>query len=92
MWRVCTKNLRKVHTLHPWARCCFTKVLGSPDSDELLPVQGKDEDYDAILEETRELEETLEVELKKLEKKVGWVTGSIRTSVKPGSDLTAEHL
>lgn len=41
------------------------------DSDELLPVEGKDKEYDQIIEEIAELEETLEAELEKLKKKVG---------------------
>lgn len=41
------------------------------DTDELLPVDGKDEEYDGIAEEINGLEEVLETELKKLEKKVG---------------------
>ncbi|GJE94869.1 MutS family DNA mismatch repair protein [Phanerochaete sordida] len=39
--------------------------------DELMPREGKDEEYDAVMEEIRELEDTLDKELKKLEKKTG---------------------
>jgi DNA mismatch repair protein MSH6 len=39
--------------------------------DELLPREGKDEEYDAIMTEIGELEEWLEKELKKLEKQLG---------------------
>ncbi|EKM57980.1 uncharacterized protein PHACADRAFT_116507 [Phanerochaete carnosa HHB-10118-sp] len=40
-------------------------------SDELMPREGKDEEYDSVMEEINELERTLETELKKLEKKLG---------------------
>jgi hypothetical protein len=36
-----------------------------------LPVEGKDGEYDAIMEEIRALEGSLEKELGKMEKKVG---------------------
>ncbi|KAI0049216.1 DNA mismatch repair protein Msh6 [Auriscalpium vulgare] len=39
------------------------------DTDDLLPVEGKDEVYDAIAEEIRGLEEELDDELKKMAKK-----------------------
>jgi DNA mismatch repair protein MSH6 len=43
------------------------------DPDELTPVEGKDKDYDDVVEEIAQLEETLEDELKKLVGKVGYV-------------------
>jgi flagellar motility protein MotE (MotC chaperone) len=43
------------------------------DPDELTPVDGKDKDYDDVVEEIAQLEETLEDELKKLVGKVGYV-------------------
>jgi DNA mismatch repair protein MSH6 len=41
------------------------------DNDDLLPVEGKDEAYDEIAQEIRELENGLDKSLKKLEKQVG---------------------
>lgn len=49
----------------------------SPDADELVPEDGKDEVYDKVMEEIAELEDELDQELKKLEKKVGYVFGTI---------------
>ncbi|CAL1699677.1 unnamed protein product [Somion occarium] len=40
-------------------------------TDEVVPQEGQDEDYDRIAEEINGLEEELEKELKRLEKKVG---------------------
>ena len=39
-------------------------------NDELVPQEGKDETYDTIMEEISGLEEELEEQLKKLQKKV----------------------
>jgi hypothetical protein len=41
------------------------------DTDELLPVAGKDEVYDEIMGEIEGLEKTLDTQLKKFEKKIG---------------------
>jgi DNA mismatch repair protein MSH6 len=41
------------------------------DSDDLLPVEGKDEAYDEIAQEIRGLEKELDKALMKLEKQVG---------------------
>ncbi|KAK0501656.1 muts domain V-domain-containing protein [Armillaria luteobubalina] len=41
------------------------------DANELVPQDGKDEAYDTIMSETAELEEELDGELKKFEKKIG---------------------
>ncbi|KAG9309590.1 DNA mismatch repair protein Msh6 [Chiua virens] len=41
------------------------------ETDELLPVDGKDEVYDDVVEETTNLEKELDVQLKKFEKKLG---------------------
>ncbi|KAI0066930.1 DNA mismatch repair protein Msh6 [Artomyces pyxidatus] len=41
------------------------------DNDELLPVEGKDDEYDGIAGEIKSLEEELEGELKKMAKKTG---------------------
>lgn len=40
------------------------------DSDELVPQEGKDEEYDTIMEEIGSLEEDLEGELKRLKKEL----------------------
>lgn len=37
----------------------------------MMPREGKDGEYDSVMEEINELEQTLEKELKKLEKKLG---------------------
>jgi hypothetical protein len=42
------------------------------DADELLPQAGKDDAYDEIMAEINGLEEDLEKELRKLEKKLGY--------------------
>lgn len=41
------------------------------NTDELIPVEGKDEPYDEISAEIKELEDGLEKELKKLKKQLG---------------------
>lgn len=41
------------------------------DGDELLPREGKDEDYDDVMSKIRDLEGTLDKELKKMEMKTG---------------------
>ncbi|KAL4079502.1 muts domain V-domain-containing protein [Scleroderma citrinum] len=41
------------------------------DTDELLPVDGKDEAYDGVMQEISELEQSLDSQLKKFEKKLG---------------------
>ena len=41
------------------------------DNDDLLPVEGKDEVYDEIAQEIRELEQGLDKSLKKLERQAG---------------------
>jgi len=41
------------------------------ENDDLLPVEGKDEAYDEIAQEIRELEKGLDKSLKKLERQVG---------------------
>lgn len=43
------------------------------DADELTPRSGKDEEYDAVVAEIEDLESGLNDELKKLEKKLGFV-------------------
>ena len=47
------------------------------EADELLPQDGKDEAYDAIIEEIQGLESKLEKQLKKLEDEVGYVLSQI---------------
>lgn len=53
----------------------YGRLCGSPlipaDADELIPQTGKDQTYDDIMAEIENLEEELEKELRKLEKKVG---------------------
>lgn len=46
--------------------------------DELVPRDGKDERYDEIQEEIRDLEKSLKGELKKFEKQLGYVALSSR--------------
>jgi hypothetical protein len=41
-------------------------------ADELVPVDGKDEVYDKIMAEIRELEQELDEHLKKFEKSLGY--------------------
>ena len=48
----------------------FILILGL-DSDDLIPVEGKDEAYDEIIAEIKQLEQQLEKDLKKLQKEVG---------------------
>lgn len=55
------------------ASCLLAALLPHlfADADELLPQAGKDDVYDEIMAEIDGLEEDLEQELKKLEKKLG---------------------
>jgi DNA mismatch repair protein MSH6 len=41
-------------------------------ADELVPVDGKDDVYDGIMTEIRELEQELDEQLKKFEKSLGY--------------------
>ena len=43
------------------------------ETDEVVPQDGQDEEYDRIQEEITTLEDELNKELKRLEKKVGYV-------------------
>ena len=43
------------------------------DADELIPADGKDETYDEVISEIRDLEKSLEADLKKFEKTLGYV-------------------
>lgn len=43
------------------------------DADELIPADGKDEMYDEVVSEIRELEKSLEADLLKFEKTLGYV-------------------
>jgi DNA mismatch repair protein MSH6 len=43
------------------------------DADELIPVDGKDEMYDEVVSEIRDLEKSLEADLQKFEKTLGYV-------------------
>ncbi|RDB29773.1 DNA mismatch repair protein msh6 [Hypsizygus marmoreus] len=49
----------------------YVKPSSEKDTDELVPREGKDEAYDAIMAEIAELEEDLEKDLKTFEKKLG---------------------
>ncbi|KAG5646336.1 hypothetical protein DXG03_003659 [Asterophora parasitica] len=49
----------------------YVKPASDKDLDELVPREGKDELYDGIMTEINDLEEELEKDLKKLEKKLG---------------------
>jgi DNA mismatch repair protein MSH6 len=46
-------------------------LINNEDGDELIPEEGKDEEYDSIVEEISSLEKQLNKELKRLEKEVG---------------------
>ena len=43
------------------------------DADELIPADGKDETYDEVVSEIRDLEKSLEADLQKFEKTLGYV-------------------
>lgn len=43
------------------------------ETDEVVPQEGQDEEYDQVMEEINSLESELNKELKRLEKKVGYV-------------------
>ena len=43
------------------------------DADELIPADGKDETYDEVVSEIRDLEKSLEEDLQKYEKTLGYV-------------------
>ena len=45
----------------------------SIDADELIPADGKDEMYDKVVSEIRDLENSLEADLPKFEKTLGYV-------------------
>lgn len=45
----------------------------SLDKDELIPVEGKDEEYDGINQEIRELEEELDEALKEMKKQTRFI-------------------
>jgi hypothetical protein len=64
------KNPRKVGLMVP--RLLLLSFV-FVESDELVPVDGKDDVYDGVMEEITELEQGLEDELTKLEKKLGYV-------------------
>jgi DNA mismatch repair protein MSH6 len=43
------------------------------DADELIPADGKDKIYDEVVSEIRDLENSLEADLQKFEKTLGYV-------------------
>ena len=47
------------------------------DADELIPEDGKDEMYDEVVAEIRDLEQSLEADLQKFEKTLGYVSTGV---------------
>ena len=43
------------------------------DADELIPADGKDETYDEVVTEIHDLEKSLDADLQKFEKTLGYV-------------------
>ncbi|KAG1898499.1 muts domain V-domain-containing protein [Suillus fuscotomentosus] len=63
--------LRSAPDLTPNLKNVESRFTKDKETDELLPVAGKDEVYDEIMCEIEELEKTLDTQLKKFEKKLG---------------------
>ncbi|KAG6333930.1 hypothetical protein ID866_5162 [Astraeus odoratus] len=63
--------LRSAPDLTPHLTNVKSRFTIDKDTDELLPVEGKDEVYDGVVEEISELEQSLDLHLKKFEKKLG---------------------
>ena len=63
-------NLRQTKVAEPCDNKLVANILRA-DTDELFPCEGEDEPYDTIMAEISGLEEELESDLKKLEKKIG---------------------
>ncbi|KAH7923446.1 DNA mismatch repair protein Msh6 [Leucogyrophana mollusca] len=63
--------LRSAPDLTPNLKNVEARFVVDKDTDNLLPVEGKDEIYDGVMEEIAELENTLDAQLKKFEKKIG---------------------
>ena len=63
--------MRKVHALTIHFECNSLTFL--IDADELILADGKDEMYDEVVSEIRDLEKSLEADLQKFEKILGYV-------------------
>ncbi|KAH7886999.1 muts domain V-domain-containing protein [Phlebopus sp. FC_14] len=63
--------LRSAPDLTPHLKNVKSRFTFDRDTDELLPVDGKDEVYDGVMQEISELEKALDLQLKKFEKKLG---------------------
>ncbi|KAH7907952.1 muts domain V-domain-containing protein [Hygrophoropsis aurantiaca] len=63
--------LRSAPGLTPHLKNIEARFVLDKETDNLLPVEGKDEIYDGVMEEIKELEGTLDAQLKKFERKVG---------------------
>ena len=60
------------------------------ETDEVVPQDGQDEEYDRVQEEITTLEDELNKELKRLEKKVGYVVSQDRKSTRLNSSHSGE--
>ena len=66
-----SRGLRNQRRVCLFRNCKTTTDDIFSDNDDLLPVEGKDDAYDEVAKEIRELEEGLDKSLKRLEKQVG---------------------
>ncbi|EGO03735.1 hypothetical protein SERLA73DRAFT_119383 [Serpula lacrymans var. lacrymans S7.3] len=66
-----TSLLRSAPDLTPHIKNVESRFIVDKDTDNLLPVEGKDDVYDEVMAEITELEETLDSQLRKFEKKLG---------------------
>ncbi|KAG1753520.1 uncharacterized protein EDB91DRAFT_1098327 [Suillus paluster] len=64
--------LRSAPDLTPNLKNVESRFTLDKETDELLPVAGKDEAYDEVMCEIEELEKMLDAQLKKFEKKLGY--------------------
>ncbi|KAG8216931.1 muts domain V-domain-containing protein [Butyriboletus roseoflavus] len=63
--------LRSAPDLTPHLKNVTSRFTIDKETDELLPVDGKDDVYDGVMEEITNLEKELDGQLKKFEKKLG---------------------
>ncbi|KAI6168433.1 DNA mismatch repair protein Msh6 [Pisolithus thermaeus] len=63
--------LRSAPDLSPHLKNIQSRFTVDKDTDELLPVDGRDEVYDGVMQEISELEQSLDTRLKKFEKSIG---------------------
>ncbi|KAI6116215.1 hypothetical protein F5141DRAFT_1101863 [Pisolithus sp. B1] len=63
--------LRSAPDLSPHLKNIQSRFTVDKDTDELLPVDGRDEVYDDVMQEISELEQSLDSRLKKFEKSIG---------------------